>query len=115
MGEKDLNSAHAGVRVQIRFLEGELVGCFKINSTHFLVALISPQLHISSQPDLGHGSLSRDCNPMSLSHPKSEPENRPGVWPSGSASLSFLQGFSEVGRVQTLPPLLCRPPSLLVS
>lgn len=47
MGEKDLNSAPAWVRVQIRFLEGELVGCFKIHFTHFLVDLISPQLQFS--------------------------------------------------------------------
>lgn len=35
-------------RVQTRFLEGELVGCFKINFTHFSVDLISPQFQFSS-------------------------------------------------------------------
>ena len=31
MGKEDLNSASAPVRIQIGFLEDELVGCFKIN------------------------------------------------------------------------------------
>lgn len=48
MGKEDLNSASAPVRIQIGFLEDELVGCFKINFTGFLVDLISPQLQFSS-------------------------------------------------------------------
>ena len=89
--------------------EGELVGCFKINLTHFLGDLKFPTTATLVKARLGGTVPFPVTSPPGPYPTPSLKEHARSFLPSGSARVSFLQHFSQVRRAQRIPPFSFAP------